>query len=164
MNKKVNFHLNIYEYVAILLASTCMGLALLMKLSEATYPAFFGYSVSIFGMFFELIVISIELFLFILLKNSYKFIYIFYVILELIIMVLVTISHPFMGVIVVFAFSMIKNGLRIRFVNNIYIPKEFNRYCKMFGVKFKDYSKKRKYIPNTEKSDSRGKIIDKSYA
>ena len=47
-------------------------------------------------------------------------------------------------------FSTIKNILRVVLVQVIYIPKEFDRYCKMFDIKVRDFKKTRKRTTKRE--------------
>ena len=44
------------------------------------------------------------------------------------------------------AFSFLKAFLRIRFIKELYIPKEFDRYLKMFHIKIKKKKKKKRTI------------------
>lgn len=93
-----------------------------------------------------LLFIAIELFLFLLLNNKIRGIYIVYMMLNVILAVYLNSKFPFLGFIIFILFSFAKDGLRVLLVNSIYIPKEFNRYCKMFHIKVKDFKKQRKRV------------------
>lgn len=69
MIKRVNVHLNNYEYIAVILSFVCIGVSVMMRLSYNDFPIILKYGISILEMFSELIVITIEVFLFILLKK-----------------------------------------------------------------------------------------------
>ena len=94
--------------------------------------------------------ISIELFLFILLKTKSKLFYIGYIILDLGISVFLTTKNPYSGFLLVLLFSTIKNVLRIVLVEELYMPKEFDRYCKMYGITVRDFKKERKVTKKKE--------------
>ena len=64
-----------------------------------------------------------------------------------------TLKIPFSGFVLFLLFSAIKNILRVVLVNIIYQPKEFDRYCKMFGVTVRDFKK-------TSKKQRKNQLIE----
>lgn len=53
--------------------------------------------------------------------------------------------------IILLGFS--KDIIRVLLVDKIFIPKEFNRYCKMFNLKIKDFPKKKEKMKQKERSE-----------
>ena len=76
-------------------------------------------------------------------KNKYRLLDIGYILLEIVLAVLISAKIPFSFFIVLPTLNVGRNLLRISLVDKLYIPKEFNRYCKMFGIKIKDFPKKK---------------------
>ena len=99
--------------------------------------------VTLIGFICGIIFISIESFLFILMKNKYRLSEIGYILVEIVLAVLISAKVPFSFFIVLPVLNITRNLLRISLVDKLYIPKEFNRYCKMFDIKIKDFPKKR---------------------
>ena len=143
MNKRANLYLNIYEFISVLLAITCIGLSITLKELPYQIP-FILKSLSLFlGSFFGILFILIEIFLFLLMKNKYKVFYILFMLIDVLLALLITKKFSFYGILVFPSFSIIKNILRIKLVNNIYIPKSFDKYCKIFNIKIDDFKKKK---------------------
>ena len=146
MNKRANLYLNIYSSISFLLMISCISLFLVSQ--EVSYPIskFLIDIFFVFGFISILFFVAIEIFLFILMKGKYKTIDILYVILTIISIVLTNHFIPFSAYLVYLLSIVVKSILRVNYVETIYIPKEFNRYCKMFGIKIKDFPKKRKTV------------------
>ena len=143
MNKKANLYLNILSFISFTLSLIIIAFSL--RLETITYhtPYIIRVLTTLLGFVFGLTFISIETFLFLLIKNKNKVMYIGYMLVELIIAVLLSIKIPYTFFIVFIVLNIIRNTLRITLVDKLYIPKEFNRYCKMFNIKIKDFPKKK---------------------
>ena len=140
MNKRANLYLNIFEMLSFVLTACFMESFLYFHAS----PFYIKYTLLLFTIISGIVFISVEIFLFLLLKNISKAIYIVYVLIDLAVTAFLTIQIPFSGFAILLLFSVIKNALRIVLVKEIYLPKEFNRYCKMFGITVSDFKKTRK--------------------
>ena len=142
MNKRANLYLNIYEFISFLLAVTCIGLSLTLK--EISGIPYILKSTSLFtGTIFLVFFVLIEIILFLLMKFKMKVIYILYLMIDVLLSIYINNIFPFYGIYVFFFFCILKNCLRIKLVNKIYIPKLFNNYCKMFNIKIADFKKKK---------------------
>ena len=164
MNKRANLYLNIYEFFLFVLSLSCIGLC--MILSELTLPVpeiIKIVSLGI-GLIATILFISIEAFLFLLMSTKSKLLFLFCIILEIVIAILINIKIPFSAFLVFMVCSFLKNSLRIKLVEKIYIPKEFNRYCKMFNIKVKDFPKKRTVKLKKEKESEKVKTEKKVFA
>ena len=71
-----------------------------------------------------------------------KLIYILYIVIELGVALFVNTKIPFSFFILFVLFKLLKDILRIVFVNKIYKPKVFDKYCKIVGIKISDFKKK----------------------
>ena len=134
MNKKANLFLNIIE-----LLSMIFSLILLNNYLTNNNPLLL-----VFSILFLVLFVSSELFLFILLDNKVKVFYIFYIITSIIISTVINSKIPFSAIQVITITSALKSALRLILVDKIYIPKEFDYYSKMFGIKIKDFKVKKK--------------------
>ena len=144
MNKKVNLYLNIFGFISFVLAFSILGMSL--KLETLSYHTSYIIRMipTLIGFLFGILFLSIESFLFILMKNRNKVLYIIYMFIELLIAITISIKIPYGFYIVLPILNIGRDLLRIQFVDKLYIPKEFNKYSKMFGIKIKDFPKKRK--------------------
>ena len=143
MNKRANLYLNIFELLSFLIMICLTELYLYFN----TLPGVIKLIILFISAISAFLFISIELFLFLLLNKKSKAIYILYLFLDLGISIYFTIKIPYAYFVLFLLFSTIKNIFRVVLVETIYIPKEFNRYCKMFGITisdFKEIKKKRK--------------------
>ena len=143
MNKRANLYLNIYRAIAFVLCLSCMGLAI--TLHEVTFkiPFLLNNIVILIGVLSGLLFISIELFLFLIYNKKTKVLYFIYLTIELALAITINMFFPFTAFLVFITFSLIKDCLRVKFVDKIYVPKEFKRYCKMFNIKITDFKKKK---------------------
>ena len=149
MNKKANLFLNIGEFVFLILALVFMNLYLSnTNLSFIVRNLYFLLS-AITGLLF----ISIECFLFLLMKTKTKVIYGVFLMLDIAIAVFLNLKFPFSCPLVFLIFCILKNVVRIVLVDKIYIPREFNYYCRMFGIKVKDFKKKKVVKKVTKKKE-----------
>lgn len=144
MNKRANLYLNIYDFIIFILSVTSMGLCITLR--ELTFPApvILRYISFIFGAVSGILFIAIELFLFIIMNKKSKAMYVGYMLFDIVLAVFLTTKFSFAGFIVLIIFKLAKDILRVRFVENLYIPKEFDRYCKMFNIKIADFKKTKK--------------------
>lgn len=143
MNKRANIYLNIFGVISFILTIILITLSLRLETLSYHTPYILRMLVTLLGFICGIIFISIESFLFILMKNRYRLIEIGYVLIEIVLAVLISAKIPFAFFIVLPILNVGRNLLRISLVDKLYIPKEFNRYCKMFGIKIKDFPKKR---------------------
>lgn len=150
MNKRANIYLNIYGMVAFLLSLSCLGLSLTMTQMTYHLPGIMRGTSIIIGMIFGLIYIAIELFLFILLNGKFKGIELVYIMLEVIGIIYCNNWISFSGFLVLLVCKIIKDILRITLVDVIYQPKEFNRYCKMFHIKIRDFKKQKTKVSTAQ--------------
>ncbi|MBR2827670.1 MAG: hypothetical protein IKE70_00345, partial [Bacilli bacterium] len=92
---------------------------------------------------FVVILVLIEAILFLLMKKKFKIIYLLFLMSDILLGILITKKFAFYGIFVFFLFAILKNIIRIKLVDKIYIPKRFNEYCKMFNMKIPDFKKKK---------------------
>lgn len=152
MNKRANLYLNIYDFIIFILSLTSMGLCLALREVSFQAPIMIRGISFVFGVTSGLLFIAIELFLFIIMNKKSKAMYIGYMIIDIALAVFLTTKISFAGFLVVIVFKLAKDILRIKFVERLYIPKEFDRYCKMFNIKIADFKKtKKKSIKSVEK-------------
>ncbi len=142
MNKKVNIILNIFEFLLFFLFLACVGLFLAHKDLKITIPTNIDYVILLIGLIASFFYISIELFLFLILKKLSKYILILYFIIEIITSIYINSKISFSALIVVIVFHIIKSISRIILVNKIYIAKEYEYYSQMFGTKVKKQQEK----------------------
>ena len=160
MNKRANLYLNIIGFISFILAFSFFYLT--MKIESMAITIYLYRNItflltSIFGLTF----ILVEIILFMLYKNKYKTIYIVYMILDILITFIVNDKYPFTFPITFILFRLVKDIIRITKVNIIYIPRRFNKYCKMFNIEIKDFDKKKVYkkkkkiaaIPNKKEAE-----------
>ena len=160
MNKRANLYLNIIGFISFILAFSFFYLT--MKIESMAITIYLYRNItflltSIFGLTF----ILVEIILFMLYKNKYKTIYIGYMILDILITFIVNDKYPFTFPITFILFRLVKDIIRITKVNIIYIPRRFNKYCKMFNIEIKDFDKKKVYkkkkkiaaIPNKKEAE-----------
>ena len=134
MNRRANLYLNIFETISFLFFILFINL-------------FFNYHNSLFlvlGTIYNLLFVAIEVFLFVLLKNNNKVIYIISLFIDLLLAIIINSRVTYSFYIVLIVFNIIKNIIRISLVKKIYMPREFSYYCKMFNIKIKDFKRKRK--------------------
>ena len=148
MEQKLHKKINIVETVCVLVGITCLFLAAMFRTGEYMYIA--KPILGIIGIIMEIVVVSIELMLFHLETIPYKFASVGFYVLELVLTMLVNISIPFSGLLIVTTFSMIKNIFRVLKVEVIYKPLGYYELCKKFGIKVKKPRKAR--VTATKKS------------
>lgn len=144
MNKKANLYLSIISFVSFILSILVIGLGLRFENVSYNIPFIIRILVLMIGMILGLVFIGTELLLFIIMKNKNKLLYIGYMLIELIIAVLLSVKVPYAFMIVFMSLNLGRNLLRLTLVDKLYIPKEFNKYCKMFNIKIKDFPKTKK--------------------
>jgi len=181
MNKRANLYLNIYDFIIFILSVTSMGLCITLREVSFPTPVILRGISFIFGIISGLLFIAIELFLFIIMKKKSKVFYIAYMLFDIALAVFLTTKFSFSGFIVVIIFKLVKDILRIKFVDKLYIPQEFDRYCKMFDIKIADFKKTKKktvkvtakekisipkdealYIPETETKEKKNGRLNKA--
>ena len=153
MNKRANLYLNIYDFIIFILCLTSMGLCITLREVSFPMPVIIRGISFIFGAISGLLFIAIELFLFIIMNKKTKAMYIGYMIIDIVLAVILTTKFSFAGFVVLIVFKLVKDLLRIKFVENLYIPKEFDRYCKMFNISIADFKKTRKKTVKVSKKE-----------
>ena len=148
MNKRANLYLNGFGMISFIL--TFLNMWVFLSLSSQFF--ILKNLTALLGFAFLLFFVSIELFLFMLLNRKTKIFLGIYWIMTIVFMVFLTIRVPYSGFLLLAFSKLLKDSGRILLVDKIYIPKEFNRYCKMFGITIKDFKKKRKTSTITKKN------------
>ncbi len=158
MNKRANLYLDIYEFIAFILSLSCIGLC--MTLGELSFPVpvILNYIILGIGALSAIIFISIEVFLFLLMKTKSRIFYLLFMIIDVVCAIFINRMIPFSAFLVFIFFSMMKDIIRIKLVDKLYIPREFNRYCRMFNIKVKDFPKKRKVTSTPKKEKEQVKV------
>ncbi len=160
MNKKMHINLQIISFISILILILCaisaFSIASLQDVSYLKTIIFF------FGIVFNVLLVSSELFLFSLLKLKYRLISIGYWIIELIFLVWINSKIPFSGLFILVLFHMIKSGYMIYSFNTIYLFDRFYEYCKIFHIKVKKPRKvsSKKTTAVSKVSKSKSKVVD----
>ena len=95
MNKRANLYLNIYSSITLLLGIVCIGYSLTLKEVSFSVPIFFRTSIFCLGMLGLLLCLSIELFLFLLLKNKIKGMDILIILVSLLFLISINKIAPF---------------------------------------------------------------------
>ncbi len=157
MNKRANLYLNIFELLSLVIMVCFMEAYLYFRNIFILLKGGLFLIVIISSMIF----ISIELFLFLLLNKKGKAFYILYMLIDLIVSVYLTIKIPYAGFVILLLFATIKNALRIALVNELYMPKEFDRYCKMFGITIRDFKKTKKRVKKKEVIEIPKEVVEK---
>ena len=143
MNRRANLYLNIYRAIAVVLCFLCMGLAITLHEVVFKIPLLLNSIVILIGIVSGFLFISIEVFLFLILNKKSKILYISYIIIDILLAVIINTIYPFSGFLILLGMSLLKDLLRVKYVDKIYQPKEFKRYCKMFNIKISDFKKKK---------------------
>ena len=146
MNKRANLYMNIGEFLFLALAILFMN----FYLTYTNINFFFRNSFFLFGAVMGLTFIAIECFLFILMNMKTRIAYSAFLLVDVILAVYINLIIPFSCPIVLLTLCLLKNVLRIILVDKLYIPREFNYYCRLLGFKVKDF-KKKKVIKKVEK-------------
>ena len=149
MNKRANLYLNIYSFIAFILSLSCLGLTVTLKELPYALPIMIKSISYIVGIASGLLYIAIEVFLVLLMNNKSKIGYISYMLVDIALAVLINTIIPFSCFIVFIILKLTRDILKIKLVNVIYIPKEFDRYCKMFGIKVSDFKKQKNSTKKT---------------
>ena len=153
MNKRVNLYLNIYSFISFLLGIVCIGYSLTLRELSYKVPTIFPTSILILGCISGLICISIELFLFLLLKNKIKGLELVLAIISIIPIIGLNSIIPFSGFLIIILLGFSKDTIRVLLVDKIFIPKEFNKYCRMFHISIKDFPKTKEKKKEKERSE-----------
>ena len=143
MNKRANIYLNVYGLIAFILSITSIGLYLTLGSLPFEVPAILKILSLIMGMISMTFFVAVELLLFLLLKGKEKALLVLYLTIDMILAIKLNTRVPFSGIMVFLSFDIIKDILRLIKVEDIYINKEFDKYCKLFHIKVKDFPKKK---------------------
>ena len=95
------------------------------------------------GSLIELAVITIEFMLFYLETFRYRFITIAFFVVEVLVLMFMNAHIPFSGLLVLTAFSIMKNVFRVMKVDEIYRTLGYYELCKRYGIKVKKPRKAR---------------------
>lgn len=159
MKKNINIKLNIIEFISFILCLLFMGIYLNNAL--VVKPLFF-----ILGIISGFTFISIETFLYLVMNNKYRIIYIAYLLLGIILGSIINIEYPYIIFLVVVLFSLIKSIYRVLLMDKIYVGSRYKKYSKVFTSEVKDIKKlikKNKLVPVTNKRTVKGKSKSKAY-
>lgn len=142
MNKRANVYMNFYDFIFFILSFTCIILFILLGQMNIHIPGIFRYTLFFIGSLSGFVFIAMEVLLFLVMNIKSKLIYILYIVIELGVALFVNTKIPFSFFILFVLFKLLKDILRIVFVNKIYKPKVFDKYCKIVGIKISDFKKK----------------------
>ena len=144
MNKVISKKLNTYEVVAVLYGILCIYA---LSLIQSVYYKELLVYVAIIS---EVLIVSIELFLFYLANLKNKFYTVGYYLIELFIIIYMNIKVPFIGLLFLLLFSLLKGFYRITNFDSIYVTNRLYNVCKKYGIKIKrDYKKKETVITDS---------------
>ena len=82
---------------------------------------------------------------------------------DIAIAVLINLLVPFSCFIIFILLKLTRDILKVKLVDKIYIPKQFDKYCKMYGIKIDDFKKKKK-TTKTIKEKNEIKVEKPDYA
>lgn len=134
--------MNFYDFIFFILSFTCIILFILLGQMNIHIPGIFRYTLFFIGSLSGFVFIAMEVLLFLVMNIKSKLIYILYLVIELGVALFVNTKIPFSFFILFVLFKLLKDILRIVFVNKIYRPKVFDKYCKIVGIKISDFKKK----------------------
>lgn len=134
--------MNFYDFIFFILSFTCIILFILLGQMNIHIPGIFRYTLFFIGSLSGFVFIAMEVLLFLVMNIKSKLIYILYIVIELGVALFVNTKIPFSFFILFVLFKLLKDILRIVFVNKIYKPKVFDKYCKIVGIKISDFKKK----------------------
>lgn len=163
MNKKTGFRLGTYNILSFIASFFCMWLCI----SNHENSYLFRNSFFLLGAVLGILFISIEVFLFLSMKNKSRVFYIFYMIIDLLLGVILTIKIPYAGFYVFAAFKLIKEISRIQLTKKIYSTTNFRKYSRLLGISFesnKAISKDKRIIPNEGALVIRNNLVKKTNA
>ena len=138
--------MNFYDFIFFILSFTCIILFILLGQMNIHIPGIFRYTLFVIGSLSGFVFIAMEVLLFLVMNIKSKLIYILYLVIELGVALFVNTKIPFSFFILFVLFKLLKDILRIVFVNKIYKPKVFDKYCKIVGIKISDFKKKVKLV------------------
>jgi len=141
MNKRANVYMNFYDFIFFILSFTCIILFILLGQMNIHIPGIFRYTLFVIGSLSGFVFIAMEVILFLVMNNKTKLIYLLYLGTELGLALFINSKITFSFFIVFVLFKLLKDILRVVFVNKIYRPKAFDNYCKLLGIKIRDFKK-----------------------
>lgn len=155
MKKNINVVLNVIELISLLFL--ILSLFLAFKVDVEGLSIFGLKNTNIIkniilysSLILEILVVSIELFLFLTYTLKFKFAYIAYMLIDIILAFSFNAKFPFFGITIILAFCIIKFALRIIFMDILYIPDEIFRYFDLYSIPVKS-DKKSKSKKNIKK-------------
>lgn len=167
MLKKLNVLLNVIEFIFSIMM--CLYVCCPLFLDRNILISY-SYVYMGLGIFSEIVVASIELFLFLMLQKKYRFFYVLFMLVELILMLIVNKKIPFLGIGVIVLGSFIKNSIRIICLDEIYSKNGIYDFCEKFNIYIKmprkrvvKYNKKIVYSAANSKKSNKTKA-SRSYA
>lgn len=141
MNKRANVYMNFYDFIFFILSFTCIILFILLGQMNIHIPGIFRYTLFVIGSLSGFVFIAMEIILFLVMNIKTKLIYLLYLGTELGLALFINSKITFSFFIVFVLFKLLKDILRVVFVNKIYRPKAFDNYCKLLGIKIRDFKK-----------------------
>ena len=149
MNRRANVYLNIIGFISFILLF--IFFIFTMRIESMVNTNYLYRNITLILTFLSsMIFVSVECLLFVLLQKNYKILEIISLMLEIIFTIYINSKIPYTFIIVLLSFNLVKDILRIVFVNKIYINRRFTTYCKRYGIKINDWKrtyKKKKRTP-----------------
>lgn len=138
MKKKWNFSLNIIEFISYVLFFCFIMMNLRFGSLHFFERALLFLPMTVFGVLY----LSIDVFLFLVMKNKMRILYIFYEFVTIFLLVYFNLKIFYYGFFILLLSHFIQDTFRIYFVNKIYVMKDVKRYSKFFAQTFEDVKKK----------------------
>lgn len=136
MNKKQNIIFNCVEITALLISTICFGLCIEVLPTLSNKEIFEKIILGV-CLISNSVMISVEMIMFLIYQIKYRFIYILYIIADLILMVYINTIVPFSGIFVLLFFATVKLMVRLMFEEKIYVTNKLKKYQKIFKIKKK---------------------------
>ena len=150
MNRRANVYLNIIGFISFVLLF--IFFIFTMRIESMVNTNYLYRNITLILTFLSsMIFVSVECLLFVLLQKNYKILETISLILEIVFTIYINCKIPYTFIIVLLCFNLVKDILRIVFVNKIYINRRFTTYCKRYGIKIKDWKKTYKKKKTTPK-------------
>ena len=140
MNRRANVYLNVIAFTSFILLS--LFFILTMRIESMEDTNYLLRNITLLVTFLSSITfVSVECLLFVILQKNYKILEIITLLFEIILAIYINSKLPYTFTILLLTCNLIKDILRIVFVNKIYINRRFTTYCKRYGIKIKDWKK-----------------------
>ena len=155
MNRRANLYLNVIGFTTFML--TLVFFILTMRIEGMTHTNYLLRNTTLALTFISnIIFVSAELLLFVLLQKKYKRIEVISIVLELAIAIYINSIMPYTFMLVLMVCELTKDIIRIVNVRKIYINRRFTTYCRRYGIKINDF--KRTYKKKKKTTKKKGSI------